>query len=63
MTFGQIISLLETLEASLGALASAGVSVADLLEKLQTARAEGRALSDEELDAFARGAAEAIAKL
>lgn len=63
MTLEQLLGALEKLETAVTILADAGISVLDAVEAIQTARREGRALTAEELQAFADRAIAAVDRL
>ena len=63
MTPAQIIQALQLLEQGVSLVLDAGIAINDVLQDIQEARARGALLTDEQLHAYARRAAEAVAKL
>lgn len=63
MTPAEVIRIVQLVEQGISLALQAGITVSTLVADIQEARAEGRALTDEQIDGYARGAATAVAKL
>lgn len=59
----QVLAVLRAAAAALDAAQAVGANVSELTARIQEARAEGRDLTDDELQAFADDAQEAIDRL
>lgn len=63
MSPAEIIQIVQLVERGIGLAMQAGLTVSALVADIQQARAEGRALTDEQIDAYARAAATAVERL
>lgn len=63
MTPAEIIQIVQLVERGIGLAMQAGLTVSVLVGDIQQARAEGRALTDEQIDGYARAAATAVERL
>lgn len=63
MTPAQIIQALQLLEQGVSLVLDAGIAINEVVQDIQEARARGALLTDEQLHAYARRAAEAVERL
>lgn len=63
MTPAEIIQIVQLVERGIGLAMQAGLAIDQLVGDIRQARDEGRQLTDEQIDAYARAAATAVAKL
>ena len=63
MTAAEIIQIVQLVERGVTLAMQAGLSVSALLSDIQQARDEGRQLTDEQIDGYARAAATSVERL
>jgi hypothetical protein len=63
MTPAQIIQALQLLEQGVSLVLDAGIAINEVVQDIQEARARGALLTDEQLHAYARRAADAVERL
>jgi hypothetical protein len=63
MTAAEIVQLVQMIERGVTLAIDAGIAIDRLVGDIRQARAEGRVLTDEEIDGYARAAAAAVARL
>lgn len=63
MTLAEVVQIIHTVEGVMQVAVRAGIHVEQLLADIREAQAIGRPLTDEQIDGYARRAADAVERL